>query len=455
MSYYPDGHSPGSYSPSGQYQYPYAAYAYATPGQHSYPPHPPPLPGSAVPPVVHHHGVGSHGSTSPEDGSAKGNAQAEPKGEGDDGESGKTAGEYATPTTVNPHYYYGSQAYVHVLPESALQAPYYGPAPPLPPVPASKVSPGDLGAESAAAVYRHSPYYSDAPNLGAGSGSSESTASSGAASAGGRPVPARSAFMCFSQAKGKEIAQRAGAEGKVSRLDCSRVSSVQRRPSEAYQQGLLSSQGGFVEAVANEWRNLTEHERSYWDGQATKEKGRFKREAEAYKGPLARKLRAKKNPLAPKRPMSAFLMYAQVKRRVLQKENPGMLNADISRLLGEVWRGASAAEKRPFLEREEVERQIYKAKMASFKADERLAKAVQKEAKASTAATAAAGATKGVGVRQDEEPAPLCGYHGENAFGVLCFALVRRNRADSSLLAFRSCARRRGGLRAPALRRLR
>lgn len=48
-----------------------------------------------------------------------------------------------------------------------------------------------------------------------------------------------------------------------------------------------------------------------------------------------------------------------------------MSNADISRLLGEVWRGTSVAEKRPFLEREEVERKIYKAKMEAWKNDQK------------------------------------------------------------------------------------
>jgi len=50
-----------------------------------------------------------------------------------------------------------------------------------------------------------------------------------------------------------------------------------------------------------------------------------------------------------------------------------MLNADISRLLGELWRNISLAEKRPFLEREKLERKIYKAKVEAFKNDEKLA----------------------------------------------------------------------------------
>ena len=50
-----------------------------------------------------------------------------------------------------------------------------------------------------------------------------------------------------------------------------------------------------------------------------------------------------------------------------------MLNADISRLLGELWRKISLAEKRPFLEREKLERKIYKAKVEAFKNNEKLA----------------------------------------------------------------------------------
>ena len=71
-------------------------------------------------------------------------------------------------------------------------------------------------------------------------------------------------------------------------------------------------------------------------------------------------------------------MFAQQRRRPLQKENPDMSNADISRLLGEVWRNASVVEKRPFLEREEVERKIYKAKMEAWKNDQKLQKSLKK-----------------------------------------------------------------------------
>jgi hypothetical protein len=74
--------------------------------------------------------------------------------------------------------------------------------------------------------------------------------------------------------------------------------------------------------------------------------------------------------------MSAFLMYAQNKRRQLQRENPDIPNADISRLLGEAWRSASLEEKAPFLHREEIERNVYKAKMERWKCDQKYMKSI-------------------------------------------------------------------------------
>lgn len=164
-----------------------------------------------------------------------------------------------------------------------------------------------------------------------------------------------------------------------------------------------------MEVVAAEWRSLSRQEKAYWEGMARNEKTRFALEREAYKGPaLGRKLRAKKHPNAPKRPMSAFLMYAQQKRRPLQQQNPDMPNADISRLLGELWRNASIAEKRPFLEREEVERKVYKAKMAAWKND-------QKWVKATTTTSYAKRAARDD--RQDESSFVREESHADERFG--------------------------------------
>lgn len=92
-------------------------------------------------------------------------------------------------------------------------------------------------------------------------------------------------------------------------------------------------------------------------------------EKSAYKGPWnIPKRRAKKHPLAPKRPMSAFLKYSQTRRAIVKQDNPDMNNTDVSRLLGEMWRGHSEKERSPYKEEEERERAVYKRNVAEFRA---------------------------------------------------------------------------------------
>ena len=64
-----------------------------------------------------------------------------------------------------------------------------------------------------------------------------------------------------------------------------------------------------------------------------------------------------------------------------------MPNADISRLLGEMWRNASPSVKQPHMEREEVERKLYKAKVEKWKNDNKLEKAMKPSTPRSHGAT--------------------------------------------------------------------
>ncbi len=68
--------------------------------------------------------------------------------------------------------------------------------------------------------------------------------------------------------------------------------------------------------------------------------------------------------------MSAFLFFSQDKRRVIKEANPGMRNTEISRVLGEMWKKASAEERAPHIEREAAEREKYKVQMAKWKEEE-------------------------------------------------------------------------------------
>ena len=58
--------------------------------------------------------------------------------------------------------------------------------------------------------------------------------------------------------------------------------------------------------------------------------------------------------------MSAFLFFSQDKRRIIKDANPGMRNTEISRVLGGMWKKASAEERAPHIEREATQREKYK-----------------------------------------------------------------------------------------------
>jgi hypothetical protein len=65
--------------------------------------------------------------------------------------------------------------------------------------------------------------------------------------------------------------------------------------------------------------------------------------------------------------MSAFLKFSQRRRSSVKERNPDMSNTDVSRLLGEMWRNASPAERAPYVEEEEKERAAYKAEIQKWR----------------------------------------------------------------------------------------
>jgi hypothetical protein len=68
--------------------------------------------------------------------------------------------------------------------------------------------------------------------------------------------------------------------------------------------------------------------------------------------------------------MSAFLYFALGKRTALKRKHTGIPNKDISRLLGQLWRTASEEERKPYVEKEQQERILYKEKMKVWKQEQ-------------------------------------------------------------------------------------
>ena len=68
-----------------------------------------------------------------------------------------------------------------------------------------------------------------------------------------------------------------------------------------------------------------------------------------------------------KRPMNAFMVWAQLERRKMTLEYPDMHNAEISRRLGKLWRLLSDAEKQPYVDESERLRVLHMKQYPDYK----------------------------------------------------------------------------------------
>ena len=92
--------------------------------------------------------------------------------------------------------------------------------------------------------------------------------------------------------------------------------------------------------VSQAWKALSHDEREEWEEMARRDKARFEYEKSIYAGPwkVPAKKRSQKDPNAPKRPMSAFLSFSNSKRAQVKSRHPDIGNAEVSRILAQMWK---------------------------------------------------------------------------------------------------------------------
>jgi hypothetical protein len=66
----------------------------------------------------------------------------------------------------------------------------------------------------------------------------------------------------------------------------------------------------------------------------------------------------------------AFLYFSQDRRGAIKDKNPGILNTDVSRILGEMWRNSTEEEKKPYRDHEAKVRGKYKTSIGQWREEQ-------------------------------------------------------------------------------------
>ncbi|KAL1921404.1 uncharacterized protein VTP21DRAFT_11120 [Calcarisporiella thermophila] len=79
--------------------------------------------------------------------------------------------------------------------------------------------------------------------------------------------------------------------------------------------------------------------------------------------------RAKKDPNAPKRNLTAYMMFVQQQRKVVQQENPTVSFGQIGKILGEKWKNLEEDEKKKYVKMAEKDKERYEKQKSEYEAN--------------------------------------------------------------------------------------
>lgn len=116
--------------------------------------------------------------------------------------------------------------------------------------------------------------------------------------------------------------------------------SVQHRAQVIKQNPSLSF-GDIGKQVAAKWKTLSANEKKPFETLANKAKEEVARQKAAI-------------PPKPKRPLNAYILFANDVRPQLQAKNPSMKIPELGKLVGERWKSLSAADKAKYKAKEEA-----------------------------------------------------------------------------------------------------
>ncbi len=122
--------------------------------------------------------------------------------------------------------------------------------------------------------------------------------------------------------------------------------------------------------VSEAWRSLLPEEKAKYERLARDDKARYDVERANYKEEKGNSILSKKkqrDPLAPKRPMSAFLAFANSRRAEVKAQNSECSNGEISKLLSDKWKDAPEPIKKRYRDDEAALWAVYKEQMVDWR----------------------------------------------------------------------------------------
>lgn len=112
---------------------------------------------------------------------------------------------------------------------------------------------------------------------------------------------------------------------------------------------------------------MSPEEREFWEEKSRDDQYRYAVEMTAFHEAQKRSKVANKDPNAPKRPMSAFLAFSNQRRASLKRANPQLTNADLSKILSQMWKEAPPEIKKTYIDQEAHLRAQYKDSMSAWR----------------------------------------------------------------------------------------
>ena len=120
--------------------------------------------------------------------------------------------------------------------------------------------------------------------------------------------------------------------------------------------------------VSEAWRKLEPLERQKFEAMSRQDKVRYDIEKQNYVPPpgLSVGPKRRRKPGAPKRPMSAYLSYANKLRGKVKAENPNCSNGEISKILSNMWKAMSDKKRKEYKDNEKIQWGVYREKMIEW-----------------------------------------------------------------------------------------